>query len=459
MRYYAFGRSLAFSLLLSVLVMPIAFGQSSACTVGYNTCKSNFSDLTCNGLTGSQKTACNKQLTTYNQLCTTALKNCSSMYVYPEFRVLSALYMPPGNESSVAYSTTSSYGASTSYTSSLSTSFSTGRGIKVAGISLGTTFTLTDTDTTTTSDQVITQSQGTETFNSNSNPIDHTLDRLTVWLNPQITVSNFPMPSAFGGGTEVFTATGNAQYVPATGASIPDAPSDATSLVTVSIAELLNPTTLPVGALVSQTLDGTAVPNLLKLCANRIPESQCSTQQQVKDTNGCGCQASDFTAIVQTDPFFDPAVLAKYSNPNVTDVNSVDPDNARFVQVVDANKQSVLLTLSGSQSIQSETITDTHNTSFAYTHTVDRKVGVSYGYSSNAPSDSPDAFSWNASYGANIEWSSSKTVGSSTSNAHSQTVTLGTSTSSCYENVAVYEDTVFHTYAFQSTSNASNPCP
>lgn len=402
----------------------------------------------------------------YTQACTNALNACNDMYVYPKFRVISALYVPPGNQSSVAYAQTTTAGSSTSDTNSFTTTTSGGAGFKIAGFSLGTTFTLANIDTTVTTDQTTAQNTGTTTFKSTSDPIDHTHDVFTIWLNPQLTASSFLFPCFWGqslcsSSASIFQTTGNAKYNPASVAEMPDAPGDATSVVTVSVAQLQNPTTIPAGALVSQTLDGTIVPGLLKLCANRISENQCTTAQVA--ANGCGCQASDFAAIVQQDPFFDPAVLARTSTPGIADVNAVDPDSARFVQVVDTNNNPLLMTLagpgSGSTSTQTENITDTNNTSNTYTHTVTKTVGVTFGYSTNAPKDDPSAFTWNVSLGNNLSWSQSKSIGNTSSNAHSQTVTLGTTTPSCYTNIAVYEDTAFHTYAFQSTSNVQNPCP
>lgn len=468
MRLRVFHSSKSWSLLfttfalLGIASLP-ALGQSSGCQASENACLTDVNNqfVTCmnaaeQGFIQGGTAFCVARRNSEVSTCQNALSQCSNMYVYPAFRIMSTLYVPPGNQSSVAYSTTVASGTQTSDSSSFTKSTQEGAGFKVAGFSLGTTFTLTNANTTASTDQVTTQNAGTTTFKSTADPIDHTHDVLTIWTNPQITVSNFPIATY-----QFAQTTGNAQYNPTTGAPMPDAPSDATSVITISVGQLQNPTTIPAGALVSQTLDGAIVPGLLKLCANRIPENQCTVQQAA--TNGCGCQASDFTAVIQSDPFFDPAVLATNPNPGVADVNALDPDNARFVPVLDVNGASLLLTLagpgSGSTSTQTETVTDTHNTSKTYTHTITKQIGVTFGFSTNAPKDDPTAFTWNLSSGNNITWSDTKSSGTTSSNAHSQTVTLGTNNPACFTNIAVYEDTDFHTFAFQSTSNLQNPCP
>jgi hypothetical protein len=52
-------------------------------------------------------------------------------------------------------------------------------------------------------------------------------------------------------------------------------------------------------------------------------------------------------------------------------------------------------------------------------------------------------------------WTDSEGTGTSTGGTNTMNVTLQTSTANCSENVNLYEDTIYHTYAFQS----SNICP
>lgn len=446
-----------------IVMAPCALmcGQTAPCEAAFQTCVSEavnqFNE--CNSA-GAGMVFCDQVLQRDRTACNNSLNACTSMFVYPAFKLLSVLYIPPGDQSSVAYSTTQASGTQTSIMQSFTTSTVNGFSFSIAGFSLGTSFTVSKMNTSTMTDEETTQNTGTTTFSALSDPIDHANDVLTIWTNPQVTISNFSDPLA--GKTITGQTLGNAQYNPTTGAPIASAPNNAMSAVTVSVSQLQHPTTIPAGALVSQTLNGAVVPGLLKFCANRIPENQCTVQRAAQD--GCGCQPSDFTPIIQTDPFFDPAVLAHTSNPGVADVNAQDPDNARFVPVVNTSGNPLLLTLagpgSGSTSSQTETVTDTSNTSTTFAHTVMKQVGITFSFSSNTPASqqTPGAFKFNPSNNT-IAWSETKSVGKTSSHSHSQTVTLGTNTSQCFENIAVYEDTVFHTFAFQSTSNLQNPCP
>jgi len=454
-------------LLASVLAMTAtSYGQTDGCTAARDACLARVNQAVTSCSASQPIGGCQLKGSRQQSACTGAYNACSVMYAYPHFKVLSVLYLPPGNQSSVAYSTSASDGTTTSASNSFSTSNVTGFSFNLGGLSLGTSFTLANSSTNSSSAQQTHQATQAVTFKTASDPIDHTLDQISIWLNPQITVTNYSAQDLFTGQSTPFyqsfgTQFANAQYSPTSAASMDDAPTDAMSAVTVSVSQLQNPTTLPAGALVSQTLDGAIVPGLLKLCPGRIAESQCTQARAAQDA--CGCTAADFAPIVQADPFFSPSVLTVSSSPTLLDVNSVDPDNARFVAVKGVGGNSLLLTLagpnSGVSSSTTTTISDTNNISTTYSHTMTEQVGASFGYKATTPStsQSPASFNWTDS--ANASWSETKSVGSTTTNAHQQTVTMGTSTSACFTNVGVYEDTVYHTFAFINTSNAPNPCP
>jgi hypothetical protein len=55
-------------------------------------------------------------------------------------------------------------------------------------------------------------------------------------------------------------------------------------------------------------------------------------------------------------------------------------------------------------------------------------------------------------------WTDSESIGSSTGKTNSMSVTLKTSTAARDENVNIYEDTVYHTYAFQIPTGITT-CP
>jgi hypothetical protein len=225
------------------------------------------------------------------------------------------------------------------------------------------------------------------------------------------------------------------------------------SNINVTVAALQNPTTLLPSELVSRTnSDGNVVPGLLSLCANRIAESQCTSA--AAQSNACGCTAADFTSLVQQDPFFDPAI----SNPTIANINAADPNNARFVPVLDENGNDLMLPIQSGLT-QNVSLTDAYNTSETYSKTVSKKDGISIEYKSSnaATSDNPLNFDWKDS--ASVTWSLTESSGTSQGTSHTQSLSLQTTNSNCYEYVNVFEDTVFHTFVFANGSDAPNPCP
>ncbi len=390
-------------------------------------------------------------------------QSCSTMDVFVGFQLQSILYAPPGNKSSVGFTNSVSDGQNTSLTNSFSTTNQLGLSFSLAGFSFGASYQIQSTESTMTAAQATVQNQLQSTWPSTSDAIDHTQDLLSIWLNPQIEVAHSSVGDDFVPSTYATQyVQGNSQYDPIGGVPYADAPSGDMSIVTASVAALRNPTLLTPGQLVSQNLDGYTVAGLLSLCTNRMPENQCTQAQAA--TNGCGCKASDFAAIVAQDPFFSPSILSQTGNltPTLAQVNAADPNNARYVPVLDNTGGDLYLLLDGTNpSTQTFTLTDTNNTSETFTNTVTQTANATFGYKSSSggstSGSTPTSFGFTSSNSAT--WTNTESVGSSSSIVHTQSLLLGTSTAACYENIAVYEDTLYHTYVYQSTSNAPNPCP
>lgn len=412
---------------------------------------------------------CTAQWAAFRGSCQTALSNCSEMFVFPKESIASILYMPPGNKSTVGYSNTASSGTTDTVSQSFSSTTTEGLTFSVAGFSLGGTVAITNSSTSTSTDQTTVQNTESTTWATSGDPIDHTKDVLTIWLNPQITVASYPAPgfvkaSGVGfiptdaNGQIVGYTLGNAAYNPFSSTNGSPVAADALangdmSTINVTVASLQNPTTLLPSELVSRTnSDGSVVPGLLSLCAKRIAESQCTSA--AAQSSACGCTVADFSPLVQQDPFFNPAI----SNPTIASINAADPNNARFVPVLDVNGNDLMLPIQSGLT-QNVSLTDAHNTSETYANTVSKTDGISIEYksSNDAKSDDPLNFDWKDS--ASVTWSLTESVGTTQGTSHTQSLSLQTTNSNCYEYVNVFEDTVFHTFVFANGSDAPNPCP
>jgi hypothetical protein len=369
--------------------------------------------------------------------------------------------MPPGNKSTVGYSSTASSGTTDSIAETFSNSNTSGLDFSLFGFSLGGTVTFSNSSTKTTTDQTTIQNTESTTWSTSGNPIDHTQDILTIWLNPQIIVTNFHFPAGGGpyklpNGPQIEYSLGNAAYSTAGNGSMvigPPIPGDDMDNISVSVAALQNPTTLLPSQLVSRTTsDGTTLPGLLILCANRIPESQCTAA--VASASACGCTAQDFIKMVNMDPFFDPNIPTK----TIDGINTADPDNARFVPVLDVSGGDLMPQIQ-SNATTTVALTDSYNHSVTYSNTVSNTETISLGYDSKNPAAFFNPTPFDLKDTESMTWSMTKSSGSSNGIAHTQSLTLATTNPQCNEPVNIFEDTLYHTFVFENGSNAANPCP
>jgi hypothetical protein len=223
------------------------------------------------------------------------------------------------------------------------------------------------------------------------------------------------------------------------------------SVINVTVSALQNPTALLASEFVSRTnSDGTVVSGLLSLCANRIPESQCTSTAAA--TNACGCTAADFAPIVQQDPFFNPNLTSH----TIASINAADPNSARFVAVLDTSGNNLELTIQSGET-QSVALTDAHNTSTTYTNTVTSKDTTSISF--NCPNKTCTTSTFGLADSTALSYTETESVGTSQGTAHTQSLVLATTNPNCFEPVNIYEDTVFHTFVFENGSNSANPCP
>jgi len=147
-----------------------------------------------------------------------------------------------------------------------------------------------------------------EQLKSVSQGINHTQDQMYLLVDPSVTVNQTGAASGAYFLGPSLDATGNF----GSGGTPPD-------IINQNIAGLETPSSISLNYLLPQVpLPGTTLPGLAVICANSLPPSQCTQQ------NACGCTSADFAQIVSTDE------LA-----NVTDQSTPPSsiDSARYVYV------------------------------------------------------------------------------------------------------------------------------
>lgn len=390
----------------------------------------------------------------------------SGQIVLPKYEVISIIYATPGSKSSNGYTTSTTDGTTTSIGSSLqsqdTTTFSVGGGFFGIGTTLSWTFGEgATTGNTTASTSTITQATGVANASgSGFDAIDHHQDLFILWLNPAVKV----MQTSDTAGT--FSLGTMAQ-----GSSDPN-PGQPQSLDQVEVfaaAMLPNAqgvTTVPVAVLKPQVINGQTLPGLANVCANPVfyPNS-CTLANQ------CGCVPSDFAPILALDPLLN---FAPTDNPMAADASGVagctnPPPSAfcRYVPVMVQNGSSVQVTelLAGPQTaggnIPVNTFTQTDSTQTA--QTLSESLSETTGYSVETTIGLPfgpkfgfrDAHQWT--------WTNSESTGAINGTANSMTAAFSSSTVGCFQEIPIFEDSVFHTFVFQqpagNTSCSSPPPP
>lgn len=326
---------------------------------------------------------------------------CTPSSVHPDFLLVSVLYAPPGNASSSAFgqSTASGVGYSitNNFTSTDSVVINSSLGIKVAGVGFGVS--VSDNEGTSqggsrsTQFTVTTTSTTNDNLKSTSDTIDHGQDEFLVWLNPIVTVTQ----------------------------------TDANRLQ----ADL-------------STVDGKQM-NVIPVTANQlkngIPPEKLESQTLCQPGGACislpGLKAltpSDIAAILKQDPFLDP-------NPTAT------PDPSRYIFLQSRPLENT--TVAGNLT-QMFTVSDASVSSDSIAQTSGHSETFSTGASFNAP-----IVSIGETTGQTWTWSTVTTHTTTTGSTQQASVTLSSTTTACCGispgttcYVAVYEDMVYHTFAF-----------
>jgi hypothetical protein len=331
--------------------------------------------------------------------------------IYPQYHILSLLYDAPGNQSTTGIMDTTFNGVTNSigntFTSGVTLTYTTGGsffGIGGSGSSsvsftngYGTTNAFTDT---------ITNGQSL-TLKSTRNPMDHKNDTFWLWLNPQVTV------------TQTGASTATYSLAPPSG-QVMDA-------VRVSVAELQNPSTIPSAILGPITINGVVYPGLSNICAN--PSK---------------CVASDFAAILATDP-----IISITSNTSPAQIDpkryfALNPPPSPFPFLEFGSSDGLTLT-DQSQTAQTQTETTSYSTAYS------TEVGGSL-------RDGPLDFTLSFRVTDTFTWTQSVSLTKISGTSHQMNLTLATSTSGCSEAVDVYEDYDYHTFVTAPASTPPVPC-
>jgi hypothetical protein len=333
-----------------------------------------------------------------------------NVLLYPKYYVLSILYAPPGNQSSNGFTNTVTNTATTSISHSFASAIATAINVSAAGNGFGVNFSTAKSTQNSQSFQVSTSNGAGATLSSVRNPVDHSQDQFLIWLNPAVVV------------TPTSSTTANYALLTPIGSNGQPEPMD---IVNINAVDLQNPSSIPLAVLASQTRNNVSgLPGLANVCANPAP--QCTSAP-------CGCTTNDFTGILAADPLL--SVSLQNTLPD-----QVDSNRYIFVesQVLEGPECSGCDPLRNSFTANDgQTASQTETTQYSYSVGFTRSSGFSL-FGSGLTITNSNTFTW----------SDAMSTGTSNGTNHTAAVTLGTSDVGCFETINIYEDTVYHTFAF-----------
>jgi len=382
--------------------------------------------------------------------------------LYPKYQIQSIIYSAPGNRSSNGFTATTtdggvdtvgnSFQAGETFTFSLSGGF-LGVGSTISwnyGNSLTTGNSTAVTSTISQATGVANASAG----NSSPNAINHQQDLFILWINPAISFTQTGGSSAtYSPGTQLQTSGD-----PSPGH--PEIQDQVEVFAQSMMANAQGATTVPLGALVQQVIDGQTLPGLANICANPIYYPNSCTQ-----ANQCGCVPSDFAAILSADPLLNYSPTTSPLNADTSGAtNCTNPKasaSCRYVPVMVTNGSSTQITEllegptspGGNYPVNTFTQTDSTQT----TQTLSEALSTTVGYSWEQMWK-PLGTGLSIKSQTQFTWTNTESTGAINGYANSMTVTLSSGTVYCYQEIPVFEDTVYHTFVFQQpVGNTSCP--
>ena len=375
---------------------------------------------------------------------------------YPDYQVISIIYAPPGNHSSNGYTDATTDGTTTSitqsFTSGSTSTFTMGFSFLGIGANASMSFGTSQTNGNSSAfTETMTDSTGWANGSSGgSNQINHLNDLFLIWINPAIEiVSTGSKTWLYSVGTQLQTAGD-----PNPGS--PEVQDVVEVFASAMSANASGATTVPLEALIPQVVDGQTLPGLAVICANHSYYPNSCTQ-----ANQCGCVPSDFKTILAQDPLLN---YTSTENPLNADTSGVTActcptasDECRYVPVPTASGSCVqetellcgLQTAGGNDCVNTFTQTDSNTTTQTLSESDSYTVGYSWGVS---------AFGSGMSSATQFTYTESESTGAINGSANSMTVTLSSGTLDCYQEIPIFEDTVYHTFVFQQPAG-NRSCP
>jgi hypothetical protein len=415
---------------------------------------------------------------TYNSsfmLSVNAYENYLAQSVFdPLYKVTSILYSPPGNQSSQGFGTSTTHGTTTTVGNSFSFSeeltFSSGVKDVITG-SASTGFTTTSSNTSaftqtwTDATTLTTDDNSNSTWNPTaSDAINHNLDSFIIWLNPTVTVfSSGSTPVSYT--TNSFSTAGVSALV---ADMTPAVPAITMEPLPGSISQT-NPSgisSVPVAWLMPQAIassngsGNSYMPGLGAICKNNtLYQQQLAnpTATICTQANQCGCAPSDFAAILQTDPLLNYNGTTYTANPYSGTISplTIDTSGASVcgenpVPTSGRCRYEIVPISTGSTTTQFETLSGSDAVAYSQTDSTSdtETIGESLAYNVGI-SFSVGPLIASLKVMDTWTWTDSESTGTTNGSSATMSVTLKTSHANCEENVNIYEDTVYHTYAFQ----------
>ena len=366
--------------------------------------------------------------------------------IHPLYKVVSILYATPGNASSDSFTNGTTSASVTTIGSSFgrgeSTTFSSGLLGFGANLQFGASTTNGMTSAFT---ETLAQAASISNASSASGPntVSHNQDLILVWLNPQVYLAQ--------------TSSININYSIGTPSQQPP---DILELTASTMQNNGGVTTVPLSLLQRQYDAKTGaydLPGLAAVCKDQTKYvNNCSSGGQ------CGCLPSDFTGILATDPLL---ATTTASNPMTVDTSGIqactDPSSAsscRYVPVPSTTGGVVQADtpLEGPQCAGCNRIVNsfTQTDSTATTKTLSESIATTVTYTYTAGFPLLPSFSSSNSF----IWTDTESVGATNGSSNAIGYSLSSSTTSCSNEVLIYEDTLFHTFVTQlAPGNISCP--